>query len=78
MNYTLLVLQIMNITIIIMWIVLAIRAFNQMRHRVFSDMAHILWVAVIIFIPILGALAFLMTKPGSLRETSSSVKMERR
>lgn len=64
MNWPYLTIQIVNVLLLLMWVALAVVAFWQMRHRRLGDLAHVLWVIVILFVPLLGALAFLITRPG--------------
>jgi hypothetical protein len=59
-----LVVQILSLLLMLLWIVLVIVSFWKMRQRRFGELAHILWVIVIIFVPVFGALAFLITRPG--------------
>lgn len=64
-SWPFLVIQIVNIVLALSWIILIFVAFVKMRQRRLGELAHILWVIVIIFVPVLGALAFLITRPGS-------------
>ncbi|NOK57357.1 MAG: hypothetical protein GFH27_549309n92 [Chloroflexi bacterium AL-W] len=73
MNYGLLFAQLLNVFLLIMWIGLAIIALNQMRHRVLSGIVYPLWIAMIVFVPILGAMTFLLTKPGTPRDAEKTV-----
>lgn len=72
-NFILLLAQLANIAILVGWIVLVLVAFYQMRYRKLSDVAQVAWVGFIIFAPVLGSLAFLMTKPGTLRDAEKAV-----
>jgi hypothetical protein len=63
-NWPFLVIQIVNILLLLSWIVLIVIALLKMRQRLFGELAHVLWVIVIIFVPVFGALAFLITRPG--------------
>ncbi len=64
-SWPFLAVQIFNLTVLLLWIILTIVAFVKMRHRRFGELAHILWIILIIFVPVLGALAFLVTRPGT-------------
>ncbi|MEM8535368.1 MAG: hypothetical protein AAGF95_31325 [Chloroflexota bacterium] len=72
-NFILLLAQLANIAILVGWIVLVLVAFYQMRYRKLSDGAQVAWVGFIIFAPVLGALAFLMIKPGTPRDAEKIV-----
>jgi hypothetical protein len=49
---------------IVSWPVLTLIALLRLRRRVLQSAETVLWVIVIIFAPVLGALAFLLTNPG--------------
>jgi hypothetical protein len=59
---TLLLSQLLNITLLIAWIVLAIWALWRLRKEEISDTAQVIWTVVILLIPILGAIAFLIVR----------------
>jgi hypothetical protein len=65
-------IQITNLAVAILWIVLMIVAFWQLRQRQLGDLTHVLWVILIIFVPLLGALAFLITQPGGATQAGPS------
>lgn len=67
-NYLLLGFQLLNIALLIAWLVLAVLAFRQLGRRNLSENQRLLWVALMIFVPLLGVLAFFLTKPGVARE----------
>lgn len=41
-----------------------VRTFSQMRHRPMTQAIQMLWVVIIVFVPVVGALAFLLVRPG--------------
>jgi len=49
---------------IVSWPVLTLIALFRLRQRALQSAETVLWVIVIIFAPVLGALAFLLTNPG--------------
>jgi hypothetical protein len=55
-----LIVQIINITIILGWIVLGIYSIRILRHCNLSTEAGALWVLIIVGIPLLGAITFLV------------------
>jgi hypothetical protein len=58
---TIIVFQFMNIAIIVLWIVVVFMALSRMRTMSFPDGSYFAWIMLIIFIPIFGAMAFLIT-----------------
>lgn len=64
-----LVFQIVNVLLLLLWIVLIFVALFKLRDRHLGEVAHVLWVLVILIVPVLGALAFLITRPGEPRQT---------
>jgi len=59
---TLLLSQLLNITLLIAWILLAIWALWRLRKEEMSDTAQVIWTVVILLIPILGAVAFFIVR----------------
>jgi uncharacterized membrane protein YhaH (DUF805 family) len=49
---------------IAVWLVCAIVALAQLRHRSVSDTARAVWTALILLVPLAGALAFWLVQPG--------------
>ncbi|MCX7707317.1 MAG: PLDc N-terminal domain-containing protein [Anaerolineae bacterium] len=64
-NTIFLLAQILNIVLLIAWITLAVWALLRLRREKLQDMAQVIWVAIILLIPILGALAFLIVRSRS-------------
>ena len=60
-------LQIVNFLILAGWLVLDIVALMRLRRCQLDDTARVLWVIVILLIPLLGALAFFIVRPGKPR-----------
>ena len=46
------------------WLALDLVALRRMGQRLLTQQARLIWVAVILLIPFLGALAFLIMRPG--------------
>jgi len=66
-NLTTWLFQIVNFLILAGWIVLAIVALTRLRRCQLDDTTLVLWVIVILLIPLLGALAFFIVRPGKPR-----------
>lgn len=62
-NISFLLVQLINITLLILWIVIILWSFRRLNKRVMSASQRLGWAAIIIFVPILGGLAFLVTHP---------------
>jgi hypothetical protein len=62
MSYSGFVLQILNILILLGWIVLSLIAWFGLRDRNLASTAKALW-ALVICVPILGAIAFWIVNP---------------
>lgn len=60
-NFPMLLLQLLNISVLIGWIVLIVRALRRLSITPMSEGERLGWAVLILFIPILGALAFLIT-----------------
>jgi hypothetical protein len=60
-------LQIVNFLILAGWPVLAIVALTRLRRCRLDDTARVLWVIVILLIPLMGAVAFFVVRPGKPR-----------
>lgn len=63
-NIPLLLAQLLNVGILIGWLVLGGIAIWQLRTRHLSDSTKVIWVAVILLVPLFGALAFFFMRPG--------------
>ncbi len=63
-NFTLVLFQLLNLIVLVVWLVLAIRAFRQLRDAKMSEGVRIGWAFLIVFFPVLGAVAFLSVRPG--------------
>lgn len=59
-EYFFLFAQLLNLSLLTAWVVLAIAALLRMRTLELSEELKILWVLVVFFVPVLGATAFLM------------------
>ena len=65
-NWPLLFLQVLNIFLILIIPIFDIMALRQLGRRPLSESVRVLWVIVILFVPILGAVAFWLVRPGSM------------
>ncbi len=64
-NWTLAAAQSLNLLVLVGWIVLVIAAFVRLRRCKMDQAARALWVLIIVLIPVVGALAFFIVKPGN-------------
>ncbi len=64
LDWTVWALQIVNFLILAGWLVLAIVTLTRLRRCRLDDTARVLWVIVILLIPLLGAVAFFIVRPG--------------
>ena len=60
-------LQIVNFLILAGWIVLAIVALTRLRRCQLDETTRVLWAIVIVLVPLMGALAFFIVRPGKPR-----------
>ena len=60
-------LQIVNFLILAGWLVLDIVALTHLRRCRLDDTARVLWVIVILLIPLMGAVALFVVRPGKPR-----------
>ena len=67
LDWTAWVLQIVNFLILAGWLVMGIVALTRLRRCQLDDTARVLWVIVILLIPLLGAVAFFVVRPGKPR-----------
>jgi len=56
--------SILNIIIILAWIVLAILCLINLGKRQMPETPKALWALIILIIPVFGAIAFLIVRPG--------------
>jgi len=57
-------IQGINLAILLGWVTLAILCLVRSSRRQMASTAKALWVLIILAIPLLGAIAFLIVKPG--------------
>jgi hypothetical protein len=67
LDWTVWALQIVNLLILAGWLVLTIVALTRLRRCQLDETALVLWVIVILLIPLLGAVAFFIVRPGKPR-----------
>ncbi len=63
LSYGFLLVQVFNILFILGWLVLAVWALFDMRHRHMNATAKALWVVIVLCLPLFGALAFWIVAP---------------
>ena len=63
-NLGYLIVQLFNFLLIGGWLILALFALFQLRDHELPETARAIWAALILFVPIVGALAFWIVKPG--------------
>jgi uncharacterized membrane protein YhaH (DUF805 family) len=65
--------NLINLLLIAVWVAAMAVAFLRLRHAEMDDVARALWAALILFVPILGALAFLIINSGqsNLKQTGA-------
>ena len=49
--------------LILLWIAVSIAALFSLRQRPLNDIARVLWAALIVTVPVLGAIAFWVVDP---------------
>lgn len=64
-NWPLVAAQLLNLVIVIAWLVFACIALRHLCYRHLGEGARALWAACIILVPVLGAVAFLIVRPGT-------------
>lgn len=62
-NIPLLLAQLLNIALLVLWIALAIRALRRLGELDLSPGVRLGWAALAVLVPVLGALAVLMANP---------------
>jgi predicted neutral ceramidase superfamily lipid hydrolase len=65
-------IQIINFIIVLAWVALGILCLLRLSKRQMTSTAKALWVLIILAIPLLGAIAFLVVKPGDEAPTNLS------
>ncbi|MFO7167535.1 MAG: hypothetical protein DIU80_005845 [Chloroflexota bacterium] len=66
-NWTLLLVQLLNIALLAAWVALAVVALRRLRRRQLPPMATAIWAALIVLVPLLGAAALLLVYPAADR-----------
>ena len=51
----------------LLWLLLSLYALLRLRERALPETARALWAVFVVVVPFLGALAFLIVRPGSKR-----------
>jgi hypothetical protein len=69
MNFGYLFVSLFNLLLLAGWIVLAVLALVQLRHRRLADTARGIWAGLIVIVPLGGALAFWIVRPGKSEES---------
>lgn len=69
-NFPILFFQILNIALIILWAVLALYALRALGRRAVSEPVRLGWTILILFVPVLGAAAFLIVHPKPSKPTT--------
>jgi hypothetical protein len=64
MNISYLFITLFNIILLAGWIVLAVLALVQLRHLNLNETTRAIWAALVVVVPILGAIAFWIVRPG--------------
>lgn len=60
-----LLVQILNLLLLVGWLVAAVVALIRLRGRDLPPNAQAIWAALIVIVPILGAVAFFLVRPGT-------------
>lgn len=68
----LLLIQILNILILILHPVLVVIALRRVKKYALSEAQVLIWTLVIIFIVIMGPIAFILTHPANMELVNSS------
>ncbi len=58
----LLTAQILNVLLLTIWIVIALWALSRLRREDMQDLAQVIWAAIILLVPIFGAVAFFIVR----------------
>jgi hypothetical protein len=63
-NWPLFIGQLCNIGLLFTWVALAIYALTRLRRAGLAQTPTVAWAALILLVPVLGAVAFLIVDPG--------------
>lgn len=63
LNVALLLVQLFNFAVLIIWVVLVVKALKRSSSVQLSEGPRLIWVLIILLIPVLGAIAFLRSFP---------------
>lgn len=63
-NLGYLLVQIFNLTVVGGWLILALFTLFRLRRQDLPETARAIWAAVILLLPLIGALAFWIVRPG--------------
>lgn len=66
-NFGFLVSQTIHFGLLFAWFVLGFRALKYLHRAKLSESIRLLWVAIVIFVPLIGALAVLNVRPNEQR-----------
>ena len=69
MNFGYLFVSLFNLLLLAGWIVLAMLALIQLRRAAVPETARVIWALLIVVIPLGGALAFWIVRPGKREES---------
>lgn len=61
-NISLLIAQILNMALLVAWITLALWALFRLRREELQDIAQVIWAAIILLVPVFGAVAFFIVR----------------
>jgi membrane protease YdiL (CAAX protease family) len=64
MNISYFFITLFNIILLAGWIVLAVLALVQLRRLNLNETTRAIWAALVVVVPILGAIAFWIVRPG--------------
>ena len=62
-NHGFLAALLLTLALLVAWVALAIRALRRLGRRNVGEGTRLLWAAIIVLVPLLGALAFLLSNP---------------
>ena len=63
-NSGFLLLQVFNLILLIGWLALGLIALFGLRNRALPPLVQVIWVLIILVVPLVGAIAFWVIKPG--------------
>ncbi|MCU0480922.1 MAG: hypothetical protein MUE54_06885 [Anaerolineae bacterium] len=66
-NFGFLVSQIVHFAMLFAWVILGFRALKYLYHAKLTEGIRLLWVAIVLFVPLFGALAVLIVRPTEQR-----------